>query len=195
MLKQTVTYEGFDGPEAKDFYFNLNKIEAKKFAESKLAEKIQAISTKIEKDEKVDDVEAIAVLEELVLLAYGARQGDTFVKNNEVREEFRGSIPFGELVTDLLTDDTKFAKFFAGIMPADLRGPMLEAMNVAPTEESPLSTLEQAGTVPEPEIPAAIQEPQEDGGTKRMTRKRANELSAEDLQARIVDGWGIVEQL
>ena len=57
-----------------------------------------------------------ALLKDLILSAYGKREGDRFIKNNEVREEFGQSLAFGQLIEDLHENETSMLTFVKGIL-------------------------------------------------------------------------------
>ena len=201
MLKQDITYEGFDGEKTVTVYFNLNKIEAQRFLQGPLAKKINEITEKQQKDpDSVDANEMFDALEELVLLAYGKREGEEFIKNDTVREEFKGSVQFGELMSSFVTDLSKFADFFVGIMPKDMRAITRTALAESIAENgSPTPVLDTPGVVPpaqaqavEPPVTAAVP----DGVNvteKTMTRAAVLLMSADQTHEYLEGGFRIIE--
>jgi hypothetical protein len=137
MYKKTVTYEDFNGTQrTEDFYFNLTKAELMKLqmgTNGGLDERL----TKIIKSQDV--VTLLKEFEEIVLIAYGEKSedGKRFVKNDEVRENFKASAAYSEIYVELATNSEEASKFITGIMPADIdtsKATELLAGDVDPTK-------------------------------------------------------------
>lgn len=120
MLKKTITYKNFDDEEKTGtYYFNLSKAELAEMAvsvEGGLGERIARIIQA--KDNK-------SILEEFksfILLAYGVRSedGERFIKNDQIREEFASTAAFHKLYEEMLLDDDVAANFIKGCIPKDL---------------------------------------------------------------------------
>lgn len=114
MLKQKINYEGFDGPVTTEEYFNLTRIELIEIQGRHGGKEIEARINEIQKNE---DLTALyALLKDIILSAYGKREGDRFVKNKEVRDEFGQSLAFGQLIEDLHENETSMLTFVKGIL-------------------------------------------------------------------------------
>lgn len=121
MLKETRTYEDWDGVErTEDFYFNLSKAE---LAEMELSSDggfenylTQIINSK-------DNKKIIQVFKDLLLKSYGIKSpdGKRFMKSEEISKAFSETPVYSDLFMELATDDKKAAKFINGIIPKDLR--------------------------------------------------------------------------
>lgn len=127
MLKKTIKYENFNGEEIiEDFYFNITKNEV-------LQMELQTpggYSAKIrEMYNKKDTPTIMKNMEEIVLNAYGVKSADgrTFVKNDKVREEFKSTNAYSELMFELLTDADKAVAFIKGVMPVEIKDSDVEA--------------------------------------------------------------------
>jgi hypothetical protein len=120
MLKQSITYEDFNGnKQTKDFYFNLSKAEV---AEMELSTKdglSEALKAVIATE---DPKQIVQTFKDWVLRAYGEKSedGQRFVKNDQLREEFQQTNAYSELFMLLATDADAAAKFMKGILPADM---------------------------------------------------------------------------
>ena len=120
MLKKTITYTDFNGNErTEDFYFNLTKAEVMEMEMSTtggMAEMIQNIVA------AQDAPAIIKIFKDLVLKAYGQKSpdGKTFMKNDQIREEFVSTEAYSNLFMELAFDADAAAKFVNGIMPKDL---------------------------------------------------------------------------
>lgn len=116
MIKKTLTYDGFDGRVTADFYFHLSKADLARIesTDGGLIKKIDAV----QKAENM--LEAIGIFETLIGAAVGERQGERFIKNDEVSQGFLSSPAFDVLLDELLTSEGAAAQFVVGLMPSGL---------------------------------------------------------------------------
>lgn len=117
MLKKTITYTDFDGNErTEDYYFNLTEAE---IAELELSTEggFRKMVNRITNAKS--QLELVALFEKLIMLSYGVKSPDgrKFVKNDEVREEFKSTQAYSDLYMELITDSKKAAEFFNAIVP------------------------------------------------------------------------------
>lgn len=129
MLKKTITYTDFDGEtQTDDFYFNLTKAE---LAELMLTAPEQDLRTHLRRImRKKDGQEVIDSFKKIVRMSYGERQGNAFVKTEDVWNQFFFSPAYSELFMELVTDAKKGAAFVEGIIPGDLADEMPEDLMV-----------------------------------------------------------------
>lgn len=118
MLKKTITFIDFDGDKVtENFYFNLTKaelLELNSRHNGTLTDTLQKI-TKTEDQKKL-----IEYFKEIILLAYGERDGNRFRKSAELSSDFSHTEAYSELFMELATNDKSAAEFVKGILPADL---------------------------------------------------------------------------
>lgn len=120
MLKLTEKYTDYNGVDREeDFYFNFNEaeiIEMELSEEGGLAEHIKRITAKL------DGRAIIKVFKDLVLDAYGEKSADgkRFIKNNQLKEEFKQTEAYSNIFMRLATDSKEAAKFINGIVPAKM---------------------------------------------------------------------------
>ena len=132
MLKQTVSYTDWDGnPQTEDLYFNLSKSEIAESIglEDRLTE-MQAQLTGDERDltkEEVRDI--LGLVRDFVKMSYGKRDGNRFLKTEEVWEDFRYGPAYDEFVFGLFQDPTKAMQFLLGVIPQDIRAQAEAQMN------------------------------------------------------------------
>lgn len=129
MLKRDFTYTNFDGSNVTETcYFALNKSEI-------IDMQVRGNGTFIDnlKDllAKRDIERLYGFFKELVLDSYGVRREGLngvarFVKSPEIREDFRWSIPYSEMLTEMMTSEDSIQAFVRGIMPFDVTTEMLE---------------------------------------------------------------------
>ena len=118
MLKETITYEDFNGNQiTEDFYFNLTKAEVieMEFSENEsLSKKLNDII------ESLDRKQIIETFKEIILSSYGVKSedGKRFIKNDELREAFAQSNAFSELFTKLSTEADAAAAFVTAVIPS-----------------------------------------------------------------------------
>lgn len=123
MIKQTVTYEDFEGnPVEKDFWFHLSKAE---IAELQFSQENDTLSSMLESlgDDNVSAKQALAVFKEIVALAVGRRSddGERFIKNDDIRNAFMQTDAYSELLFDMLQDPKKAVNFINNLMPKSVR--------------------------------------------------------------------------
>ena len=124
MLKETITYEDYNGNQrTEDHYFNLTETELMKMEMSMnggLAEMIQRVVA------AQDAPSIIKVFDEMILNSYGQKSldGKRFIKVDEkgrrLADDFKQTEAYSQLFMKLATDADAAAKFVNGIMPAKL---------------------------------------------------------------------------
>ncbi len=120
MVKKTVTYEDFDGQtRTEDHYFNLTEAELTEM-ELSLNGGLSQLLEKIIKEN--DQNQIIQYFKKIVLGAYGIKglDGRTFMKNEQIRNEFASTMAYSEIFMELATDAKKAADFVNGIMPKNM---------------------------------------------------------------------------
>lgn len=120
MLKQTITYEDYNGVErTEDFYFNLSEAEILEMEMGTAG----GLAEMIDKIVKAQDAPAIIkVFKDLVLKAYGEKSpdGKRFIKNEELSTAFSQTEAYSQLFMKLATDAEAGAAFVNGIVPAKM---------------------------------------------------------------------------
>lgn len=147
MLKKTVEYTNLMGNQVKKtLFFNLTQTEAVEFAMELPDEvtktvgedpevNVEAASLKLV--QKLGSKGVFGFVKNLVLKSYGipSEDGDSFVKNEKIREEFEHSLAFDTLFMELMQDDNAAAQFVNGVLPAKLaeKAAQVTAANPQPT--------------------------------------------------------------
>lgn len=120
MIKKTITYTDFNGNERTEtFRFHLSKAELAEMelsAEGGLAETLRRII------DANDSKQLVAIFKDLILRSYGelSPDGRRFVKNDELRNEFKDTQAYSDLFMELATDDKAAVEFVNGIVPAEI---------------------------------------------------------------------------
>lgn len=120
MLKKNITFEDFNGNNVnEDHYFHLSKSDLIELEVSHQGG-LQAWITRI-----IETEDAKALIEEfqkLILASYGKKSEDgrRFIKNAELRDDFKSSPAYEELFMELVTDSDAAAEFVNGIVPKGL---------------------------------------------------------------------------
>jgi hypothetical protein len=124
MLKETVTWQDFDGNErTENFYFHLSKAELVEMETSVNGGMIKLLERIIETQDKPRVVEYIKLF---MLRAYGEKtpDGRGFAKEDEngrpLYKKFMQTEAYSILFMKYASDDKAFADFVNGIVPADL---------------------------------------------------------------------------
>lgn len=120
MLKKTITFEDYNGVKrTEDHYFNLSKAELMKMEMGTTGGYTEMINGLI----SAQDVPSIMqIFEEIIEKSYGRKtpDGRGFEKSPELYNSFKQTEAYTELFMSLITDADEAAKFFNGIVPADL---------------------------------------------------------------------------
>lgn len=123
MLKQQVTYEDFDGnTQSETLYFNLNRMELISFQKRYGSENMEKYINKLIEEKQIEPM--YDLLNDFVLTAYGVRSedGKRFIKNDEIREEFKQSLAYEALIEDFHDDSRKVLENFIAGVTAHIRG-------------------------------------------------------------------------
>lgn len=174
MLKKTVTYEDpFSNAEVtEDLYFNLTNAELVAMevsipGDTSLKEHLEAIG-KAENGQQIMDA-----MEWIIFRAYGKRtDGGKFIKNDQLREEFRSSEAYSTMFMEMVTDADKALEFVSGILPKNLGNENQEEL---PVDRPNLTS------APEPIKPRVI------------TREEVLDMDNSVLQAGLADGSLILQ--
>jgi hypothetical protein len=152
MLKRNITYENFNGEKCTGtFYFNISKPEIVELQYSDAA----GFDEVLKKIVKADDQGGlIAIFKKLILDSYGQKSpdGERFIKNDQLREDFSQMAAYQSLFMELATSDGAAAEFIIGIFPADMSGDLRNSLQ-APSPEAIIAKAQQAiadGTTPLP---------------------------------------------
>ena len=129
MLKKTINYTNYNGEQkTKECYFNLSKAE---IAEMELEIPGGMAANLRQITEAKDTPSLVKIFKNLILRSYGVKSfdGERFIKNQQVREEFEQSEAYSELFMELATNADSAAEFVNGIIPADLANKVKELEN------------------------------------------------------------------
>nr|DAN51157.1 MAG TPA: hypothetical protein [Caudoviricetes sp.] len=123
MLKQQVTYEDFDGnTQTETLYFNLNRMELISFQKRYGSENMENYINKLIEEKQIEPM--YDLLNDFVLTAYGVKSedGKRFIKNDQIREEFKQSLAYEALIEDFHDDSRKVLENFIAGVTAHIRG-------------------------------------------------------------------------
>lgn len=120
MVSRTFTYEGFDGKMYTDtWYFHLNEAESFKIR----ARNIEGMDGMLRTLSRTNDGgEIMDLIDAIILNSVGKKSidGRQFIKNADVRDEFRQTDAYSQLFMELISDSNKASEFMIGILPAKL---------------------------------------------------------------------------
>lgn len=134
MLKKEFTYTDYDGNAQHEIgYFNMTKAE------------IAAMQVKMD-GKYIDYLQDLVagnhieklfnIFRELVLDSYGKKSDDgkLFVKTPELRANFEASIPFSDMLINLISSGDEMSAFVKAILPADMvmSGGEINATSITP---------------------------------------------------------------
>ena len=160
MLKKTIKYKDFNEEEvSEDFLFHLSKVELVELEASHTDGLLAAMQRIVEAN---DNKSLIAEFQKIILMSYGVKSmdGKRFIKNEQMRDEFKSTRAYEALFMELVTDTDAAIAFMNGIIPPD----------IAPDE----ATITQLKPV-EREV-------------RRLTMKQAEEVDTKELMRGILSG-------
>ena len=118
MLKHSITFTDYDGNEVTEVHhFNISDTELVELEveyENGLGAALQRIV------ETNDRKRLIAEFKKIILLAYGIREGNRFIKTDELRDQFTQTAAYNALFMQLAMDDQKAGDFINAVIPAHL---------------------------------------------------------------------------
>lgn len=123
MLKQQVKYEDFDGnTQTETLYFNLNRMELISFQKRYGSENMENYINKLIEEKQIEPM--YDLLNDFVLTAYGVKSedGKRFIKNDQIREEFKQSLAYEALIEDFHDDSRKVLENLIAGVTAHIRG-------------------------------------------------------------------------
>lgn len=117
MLKKTITFTDYNGQSrTEDFYFNLTLTEISRMELSMVGGLEETIKRLVATQ---DGAEIMALVEKIILKAYGEKSPDgrRFVKGDDIAEAFSQTPAYDLLFMELATDSEKMAAFVNAIIP------------------------------------------------------------------------------
>lgn len=126
MLKREITYttypddEGNTQTQTGTFYFNLNPDELAELEmrhDGGITGFVQRVSQTNNREVLIKEFKSI------ILTTYGVRDGDSFVKTDELRARFAGHPAYSELYMEFLTVPGALETFIRGVMPKKYQDP------------------------------------------------------------------------
>lgn len=155
MLAKKIKYTNYNGEEReRTFYFNLSKAEILDMEMSKNGGYENFINRIIETR---DVQELIKMFKDLIKSSYGIKSddGEMFIKNEQVFNEFAQTDAYSELYIELATDAEAAVNFVTGIFPQKV---MKELENSPEYKKKMEEYKEKAKTaVPEQSKPTPVQ--------------------------------------
>jgi len=168
VLKKTVTYENpFTNEQVtEDLYFNLTKAE---LADMSMRTPDGDLKAHLERIAQAQNGQEIMdAMKWIIFTAYGKRKDNSFIKNDQIREEFESSEAYSALFMEMVMDADNAIEFVRGIIPKD----MLEDAN---QEQLPVDAPNLA-EAPTPEKP------------RRVNAVEARVIPHDQLRAGLADG-------
>lgn len=121
MLKQTITYEDYDGVERTEtFYFNISEAE---LTEMQLSQD-GGLDVQLQKIVDSKDIPSLTkVFKSIITKAYGEKSDDGkyFRKSADISEKFLSTEAYSKLYMELISDPDKMADFIKGLLPKSVQ--------------------------------------------------------------------------
>ena len=119
MIKKEVTIDGFDGPETRTYYFHMTRAEALRWSketDGELSSELERVAN-LPVDGDVTDL--LEMTGRILHRSVGLREGNRFVKSQEIADDFVFSGALDAVLDDLLTNPEECDGFIKGILPAN----------------------------------------------------------------------------
>lgn len=143
MFIRNITYVDLDGnTQTKPFHFHLSEAEVVEL-ESEHHGGLSGFAERVAHTENYGAL--VKEFKHIVLTAYGLREGDSFLKTEDLRVRFQGSGAFSALFMEFLRDQTTLTDFINGVMPKNMteaQGTELVKPSVIPPPPMPEATVE-----------------------------------------------------
>jgi hypothetical protein len=130
LLKRTIKYQNpFTGTEVEEIhYFHISKadlitMEMEEHGETyeKDGETLTGMYAKLQRIADSEDGAAIMrEFEDVLRRSYGKKDGDRFLKSQEIWEDFRSGEAYSQLLWEICTNPDAAAEFVTGVIPGDL---------------------------------------------------------------------------
>lgn len=142
MFAREIEYRTLDGEMTKGkFWFSLNEAEV---GELSLLHNggLQGLIERLIATQ--DNEKALAEFKRIILMSYGVRDGDSFIKTPEMTTRFQGHPAFSALYVEFFTKEGALAEFIKGALPQDLdeTAEALKPTSVMPPPPMPTPTVE-----------------------------------------------------
>ena len=120
MLKRTFNYEDYNGKQREEtWYFSLDKAELMKMELGTWGGLDQTMK-RLMREEAPDKI--VDMFDNIILSAVGEKSPDgrKFIKNEEIRTDFKQTPAYSELFFELVTDPAKANAFIKACLPSDV---------------------------------------------------------------------------
>ncbi len=189
MLKRPITYTNpFTNEEVTEtHYFHISKAdlmemeveEHKDRYTSKDGRDLTGMEAKLQRIVDSEDGKAIMrEFKDIIRRSYGKKDGDKFIRNQAIWEEFSSTEAYSQLLFELLTQGDSAAQFIAGVIPGNLEQIAAEVRAQAAREgDAPTATSPAPASAPvAPEDPGAEQA----AGQKELRQNEIQNATAEN---------------
>jgi len=198
VLKKTLTYENpFTGMKTtEEFHFHISKAdmvrmqleEHQETFTSKDGEELNGMRAKLQRIVEAEDGKAMMpVFEDIIRRAYGRKEGDRFMRSDELWADFKGSGAFDELLFELCTDVEASSAFINGIMPANL-DQVTKEVNATVAAKKAAAKKKPAAKKAAPEDRAKIVAAATSDNPVELTQDELVAMDASDLQTGLASG-------
>jgi hypothetical protein len=199
LLKKNITYTSLftDQPVTEEHYFHISKadliemeMEEHRDTYQKDGETLTGMQAKLQRIIDSQDGKAIvAELKDIIRRSYGKKDGDRFLKSQEISSDFLSSEAASELLFEICTNAETAAEFINGIIPGNLEQISAEIKAEAAKEEQNGSATSITGDIaaPKMEIRDEVQAATPENPVVLNTADVV-ELDSNKLQAGLADG-------
>jgi hypothetical protein len=196
MLKKTVVYTNpfTDEEVTEDHYFHISKADLIEMSMEEMdttyvkdGETLTGMQARLQRIVDSNNRTLImAEFKDILRRSYGKKEGDRFLKSEEIWQEFVSSEAYSNLFFELCTNAKSAGEFMNGIIPANLEQDVakIKSANEAPATETPALAKASTALATE-EDPTGLTNP----GTPRvLTPAEIDDMDSDELKSGLATG-------
>lgn len=187
MLKKTIVYNNqfTDEEVTEDHYFHISKADLIEMSMEEMdttyvknGETLTGMQAKLQRVVDSNDRKMIMTeFKDILRRSYGKKDGDRFLKSEEIWQEFVSSEAYSTLFFELCTNATAASEFMNGIIPANLERDVAKIKTETPTlASSDLATEEDPTGLTTTDTPRVL------------TRAEVEEMDSDELKSGLATG-------
>jgi hypothetical protein len=188
LLKKVITYTNpfTDKEVTEEHYFHISKAdlvememeENKASYTDKEGKQLTGMQAKLQQIVDSEDGKAImAEFKDIIRRSYGKKDGDRFLRSNEIWEEFAATEAYSQLIFEICTDANAASNFINGIIPSNLEQIAQEVK----------AKIDQAEQVDSPKATMAV-EPQLRNPGRILTQAELADMDPDELKSGLASG-------
>lgn len=138
MLKITYDHKNIEGEVVQEIgYFHINETEIQVilaenpafFDPKRLASMLQRVKSEDSHTARTAQAEMVVFMRELLLYAYGVRDGNDFIRSEDALSRFKNSNRCDAVLRKILSTENDMINFMSNVLPEPMAEKFLEGVN------------------------------------------------------------------